>query len=272
MALNLFYITNRPSVALLAEKYGVNRIWIDLETLGKQERQPGNTVKSQHSVFDISEIKPQLTTAELMVRVNPLNEDSRHEIDRVIHAGADLLMLPMWKSKSDVQQFLDLVDGRAKTSLLLETREAVDCIDDVLTLSFDEIHIGLNDLHLAYGMNFLFEPLASGMVDELCAKFRAKGIPYGFGGIARLGAGMLPSEKVIMEHYRLGSTRAILSRSFCNIDKCDNIGRVDYLFSHNMGILRDWEARCAQASAEEFEANRRDVQNTVQNIVKELQQ
>jgi len=33
------YITNEPDVALIAEKYGVNRIWIDLETLGKEERQ-----------------------------------------------------------------------------------------------------------------------------------------------------------------------------------------------------------------------------------------
>ena len=54
MALNLFYITNRPDVALIAEKYGVDRIWIDLETLGKAERQPGNTVKSNHKISDIS--------------------------------------------------------------------------------------------------------------------------------------------------------------------------------------------------------------------------
>ena len=36
----------------------------------------------------------------------------------------------------------------------------------------------------------------------------------GFGGIARLGFGMLPAEHVIAEHYRLGSTAVILSRSF----------------------------------------------------------
>ena len=37
MALKLMYITNRPDVALIAEKYGVDRIWIDLETLGKPD-------------------------------------------------------------------------------------------------------------------------------------------------------------------------------------------------------------------------------------------
>ena len=72
MCLTLMYITNNPEVALIAEKYGVDRIWIDLETLGKEERQKGmNTVKSRHSVDDIRKIKPLLTKAELLVRVNP---------------------------------------------------------------------------------------------------------------------------------------------------------------------------------------------------------
>lgn len=39
MSLKLMYITNRVDVALVAEKYGVDRIWVDLETLGKEERQ-----------------------------------------------------------------------------------------------------------------------------------------------------------------------------------------------------------------------------------------
>ena len=82
MALNLFYITNKPDVALIAEKYGVNRIWVDLETLGKEERQKGmNTVKSEHKIEDIYMIKPLLTSSEMLVRVNPWNEDSVQEIN-----------------------------------------------------------------------------------------------------------------------------------------------------------------------------------------------
>ena len=61
MALKLMYITNRPDVALIAEKYGVDRICIDLETLGKEERQKGmNTVKSNHTVDDVRRIKQLL--------------------------------------------------------------------------------------------------------------------------------------------------------------------------------------------------------------------
>jgi len=146
VALNLFYITNSPEIALIAEKYGVDRIWIDLETLGKEERQKNfNTVKSRHSISDIVAIKPLLSKSEMLVRVNPCNDNSPEEINAVIEAGADIIMLPMWKSVEEVQKYLSVVGKRCKTTLLLETKEAVECVDDVLKLDFDEIHIGLND-------------------------------------------------------------------------------------------------------------------------------
>lgn len=103
MSLVLMYITNNPQVALIAEKYGVDRIWIDLETLGKEERQRGmNTVKSKHTIDDIKIIKPLLTRAEMLVRINPWHDGSEKEIEEVISAGADMIMLPMWKTVEEV--------------------------------------------------------------------------------------------------------------------------------------------------------------------------
>ena len=47
MALKLMYITNNPEVAEIAQNYGVDRIWIDMEYKGKDERQKGlDTVKN----------------------------------------------------------------------------------------------------------------------------------------------------------------------------------------------------------------------------------
>ena len=49
MSLKLMYITNNTEIAKIAEKSGVDRIFVDLETVGKQERQGGvNTVQSHH--------------------------------------------------------------------------------------------------------------------------------------------------------------------------------------------------------------------------------
>ena len=268
----VFYITNRPDVALVAEKYGVDRIWIDLETRGKEERQHNlNTVKSKHSISDIAQIKPLLNRAEMMVRVNSWYEGSQAEIDAVIKAGADIVMLPYWKTADEVNSFINSVHRRCKTSLLLETKEAVECIDEVLKLDgIDEIHIGLNDLHLSYGMSFMFEPLANGTVEMLCNKFKQAGIPYGFGGIARLGDGALPAEKVIMEHYRLGSTRAILSRSFCDTSKVDSIEEIDRIFRENMEKLREYELSMASVTQEEFVRNKVEVSKKVDEIAEKI--
>lgn len=270
MSLVLMYITNNPDVALIAEKYGVNRIWIDLETLGKEERQKGmNTVKSKHTVGDIKKIKPLLTKAEVLVRINPWHDGSKKELEEVISAGADMIMLPMWKTVDEVENFLRTVDGRCKTTLLLETREAVECLDEVLKYGdMDEIHIGLNDLHLSYGLDFMFELLSNGIVENIANKIKRTGIPYGFGGIARLGCGDLPAERIIMEHYRLGSSRAILSRSFCNTDLISDLSEVENIFRNNMQSLREYEEAVSKMTDSKFISNQAEIEKIVEKIVK----
>ena len=270
MSLVLMYITNNSEVALIAEKYGVDRIWIDLETLGKEERQKGmNTVKSKHTVDDIKKIKPLLTKAEVLVRINPWHDGSKKELEEVISAGADMIMLPMWKTVDEVENFLRTVAGRCKTTLLLETREAVECLDEVLIHGdMDEIHIGLNDLHLSYGLDFMFELLSNGIVEKIVKKIKRTGIPYGFGGIARLGCGDLPAERIIMEHYRLGSSRAILSRSFCNTDLISDLSEVENVFRNNMWSLREYEDAVSKMPDSELVSNQAEIEEIVEKIVK----
>ena len=274
MSLDLMYITNNPAVALIAEKYGVSRIWIDLETLGKEERQKNmNTVKSHHTVNDISVISNMLSTSEMLVRINPWNETSADEIESVISAGADRIMLPMWKSIAEVKAFLETINSRVHTTLLLETKEAVEIIDEVLEQPLlDEIHIGLNDLHISYGLTFMFELLSNGVVERLCQKCKAKGIPYGFGGIARIGEGTLPAESIVMEHYRLGSSRVILSRSFCNTDEITDIASVENIFSENMTMLRAYENSLIDKSELEYSENVEAVKLSVDMIVKKIKE
>lgn len=271
--LKLMYITNNPHVALIAQKYGVDRIWIDLETLGKEERQKNiNSVKSHHTISDIKEISPLLNNSEMLVRVNPWNNNSIDEINQVVEAGADLIMLPMWKSVNEVEKFIRAVAGRTKTVLLLETKEAVECLDEVLKLDgIDEIYMGLNDLHLSYKLTFMFELLDNGMVEDLCNKIKAKGIPYGFGGIARIGEGTLPAEKIVLEHYRLGSQRVILSRSFCNADEINSIGEIERVFKDNVYSLRHFEEYASNADEQTLLKNKNEVRQCVEKIVASMQ-
>lgn len=276
--LKLMYITNRPEIAQIVESAGVERIFIDMEYIGKSVRQGGmDTVQCHHTVEDICAVKKVLKKSQVMVRCNPIHEatseycSSKDEIDAAIEAGADILMLPYFKTVEEVRTFIDLVGGRAKTLPLVETPEAVACIDEILEIDeIDEIFVGLNDLSLGYGMKFMFQLLIDGTVERLCEKFKAKGIPYGFGGIAALGKGMLPSEKVIAEHYRLGSTCAILSRSFCNTNLITDLDEVRRIFDVDLKAIRAWEKQCADGEVD-FIENRKEVEVAVNKIVKGLE-
>ena len=271
--LKLMYITNRPEIAQIAESAGVNRIFVDMEYIGKSERQGGmDTVQSHHTIEDIRAIKNSVTTAEVMVRINPIHEateqytSSKEEIDAAIEAGADILMLPYFKTAWEVKTFVELVDGRAKTLPLVETPEAAEVIDEILESSgLDEIYVGLNDLSLGSGKKFMFELLTDGTVEKLCLKFKQKGIPYGFGGIAALGKGMLPAEYIIREHYRLGSTCAILSRSFCDTNKIEEVDMVRSIFENGLKEIREFEEECKNTE-QDFEENQRTVAERVKLI------
>ncbi|MGM9534180.1 MAG: aldolase/citrate lyase family protein, partial [Intestinibacter sp.] len=125
--LKLMYITNDEDVATIADKYGVDRIFVDLEQIGKQERQGGmDTVQSKHTLDDVKKIKKCLNNSELLVRSNPIYENSKEEIDTIVKNGADVVMLPYFKTCEEVQQFIDYVGGRCRTCLLLETPEAAE--------------------------------------------------------------------------------------------------------------------------------------------------
>ena len=275
--LKLMYITNSPEVAKIVEAAGVERIFIDMEYIGKDIRQGGmDTVQSHHTPDDVRAIKKVLTKAKTMVRCNPIhaatNEycSSKEEIDAAIAAGADILMLPYFKTAGEVQEFVNLVDGRAKTLPLVETPEAVACIDEILEVAgIDEIFVGLNDLSLGYGMKFMFQLLADGTVERLCKKFKARGISYGFGGIAALGKGTLPAERIIAEHYRLGSTCAILSRSFCNTNVITDRDEITAIFDEGLKAIRAWEKEC-ESGRVDFVENQQQVKQAVSQILDKI--
>lgn len=273
--LKLMYITNSSAVAKIAENAGVDRIFVDMEWIGKTDRQGGmDTVQSHHTPDDVKRIRAAVSKAEVMVRVNPIHEataeygSSKEEIDAVIEAGAQIIMLPFFKTVDEVKEFVRLVDGRAKTFPLMETPESAALIDEILEVEgIDEIHIGLNDMSLGYGKKFMFELLANGQVEEWCKKIAAKNIPYGFGGIASLGKGVLPAEYVIAEHYRLGSSCAILSRSFCDVNKIESLFDVEQVFEIGMKEIRDYEQKIKNEDDEFFMKNHEVVKEIAQKVL-----
>lgn len=273
--LKLMYITNNPQIAKIAEESGVDIVFIDLEIMGKEERQGHlDTVISRHKMEDIIGVKNVLEKAELLVRINPYYDGTEEEVNKAIENGADIIMLPMVKDKFETEKFVNAVNGRCKTMLLLERKEAVENIEEILSIKgIDEIHIGLNDMYLSYKNTFMFEPLINGVTEKICEKARKKYIPYGFGGISRVGTGDLPAEKIMAEHYRLGSNKVILSRSFYNTKSNLSEKEIKEIFNTGVNDIREYEHKIQSMTQKELIENRKDIERIVENIVtKKLQE
>jgi hypothetical protein len=259
--LELIQITNDPAFAQRCDALGGFRLFVDLERNGKAERQAGrNTFISSHQMEDVGRVKRALRRAPLMVRVNPLHAGTAGEVDAVLAQGADLLMLPMFTGAQQLRDFSALVAGRAPIVPLLETAGALRTLDDWAdTPGLHEIYVGLNDLHLSLGHRFMFQALADGTVERVARTAQARGLRFGFGGIARLEEGLLPGRDVLAEHLRLGSGAVILSRTFHRDDP-------DAVFEHEVEALRAVEARLAQRTPQRVQADARRIADAINGI------
>lgn len=266
--MRFIFITNAPDIAGFVVARGVDRVMVDLEIKGKDARQGHlNTVISRHSLGDVAAVRTYTPPGSLLVRVNPVDNETADEVDAVIARGADIVMLPMYRTVAEVAAFVAAVDGRARVMLLAETREAIAQMPKIAALDgVDEIHIGLNDLSLDLGLGFMFRPLADGLIDEAASVLRAAGKPFGIGGVARVDEGLLPAQMVIGEHARLGSTGAILSRTFHR--NAGNIAEIeaDMDFGAEVAKLRDAYAAAMAASSADLLANHLEVRNRVNSL------
>lgn len=220
--MKLSLITNNVDVAKIAENSGVDRVMIDLEKKGKAERQSSrNLFLSDHTILDIMPIRKILRKSELLVRIDPLHDLSSNQIKRVIKEGADMIMLPYFHSLDQAHEFISVIDGKAKSVLLVETIDSVHILKSLSELpGLSEIHIGLNDLSISLGIDNIFELFLNGTVDTVCSTMRDSNIPFGFGGIGRLDRIDLPinPELMLAEQVLQGATRGWLGRTFRDTD------------------------------------------------------
>lgn len=267
--MKLMMITNRPEQARAAANAGVVRMFVDLEINGKFERQGHrDTLISRHTFADVTAIRQAAPQAELIVRVNPWYEGSGDEIEQAVERGADILMLPMFRTLQEVQSFCAQVGGRARVIPLIENRDAADIVGAVANLdAVDELYIGLNDLHISMNKAFMFELLADGTVERLSKEIQLSGKPFGFGGIARVGEGLLPAENILGEHVRLGSSAVILSRTFYRPSEEDPQHDAECLFRSELekiqGVLNDFH----RSGSDRLLANRDEVRRLVAMVV-----
>jgi citrate lyase beta subunit len=209
-------------LAARADAAGVDRIGIDLETLGKRERQAGlGTWISPHCLADLAPLRATVDQADLFARVNPLHRGTAAELDAVIDAGVEIVMLPMFVSADDVDRFCSLVAGRACVVLLAETLGALRQLPGALAVQgVDEVHIGINDMALEMGLPNRFSVMVLDEIADAAACANAADLRFGIAGVGRVSDEDLPipTDLVYAQYARLGARGALLSRSFFEPD------------------------------------------------------
>ncbi|MFN9110023.1 MAG: aldolase/citrate lyase family protein, partial [Bacteroidota bacterium] len=149
--LETILITNDPRLAQDAQIAGVSRVMVDLETIGKKERQASRkTFITNHRPQDIRIIREAAKDMKLIVRINPWHDGSKAEIETAVQGGADFIMLPMITQMDQIQRCAEAIQNRASFYPLLETAFCFSEIQSIAALeSYEEAFIGLNDLHLS---------------------------------------------------------------------------------------------------------------------------
>jgi hypothetical protein len=239
--------TNDPRLAARADAAGIDRVGVDLERLGKAERQRGlGTWISSHTEDDLGRVAAVLTRAVPFARINPMHDGTAAQVDRAIAHGARVLMLPMVETVDDAARFAAAVRGRAAIVLLVESATGLDAAGALAAVDgVDEIHVGLNDLALSLGLRTRWLALAGDRLRDASAAVRAAGRRFGFGGIGAAGDDGLPipADLIYAEYARIGATAALVARAF------PTTGDLGEAVAQARARLAEWRAASREALA-----------------------
>jgi hypothetical protein len=256
--------TTDDGLAKTAAEATINRLVVDLENRGKNKRQHGYHLECNAQTTQDIACLSRVVSTPIVCRINPMNHRSSLEIEEAIHAGAQVLMLPMFRERSEVKRFVELVQGRVLTSLLFETPEAVALAPKIRDLPFDEVYVGLNDLSISLGLSFPYAILLTDTLDRMRTCFYDK--PFGFGGITLLGKGSpLSTEFILKEQARLRCSNVILRRAFKRDVQNNNI-RIE------IKRLRDYYLQCNRRNAPEVEVDRLLLKAKIKGILSHYQE
>ncbi len=210
-----FAFSNSPAAAAAVVGAGATGVVVDWERRGKRARQAGaDTEINADTPAHLMAVR-QATSGVVVCRVNRWSPWTPAEIDLAVSLGADEILLPMVRRPEEVDAALDVVAGRCRLGILVETTEAVRRVDALVTRPLARVYVGLNDLMIDRGGNALFAPLVDGTVDRVAAATIDAGIPFGVAGLTRPEAGRpVPCRLVLGALARVGASFTFLRRSF----------------------------------------------------------
>lgn len=211
MELVAFY-SNTRSLKLIDKTNLVESYIVDLEKKGKSLRQQlYNTQISEHSIQDLKRVR-EITDKNLICRVNPQNTINPTELSKVINLGADEILIPMVKYGDEIQRVLELVQGKVKVSIMLETKESLYNIEEFEAMPLYRYYVGLNDLSIELNSKNLFKPLTEPYLKKIGGKTNKK---FGLAGLTHPNLGSpIPCRTLMRVMKQHKCSYAVLRRSF----------------------------------------------------------
>jgi hypothetical protein len=208
----LFLFSKIPAFIQSAVNSGVAGIIIDWENLAKEGRQRGFDTQINNDTLEDLIVARSSTTARLICRINSYGEHTRQEVAQAISAGADEILLPMVRTKGEVEEVLDMAGSHCQVGILIETKEAMRNAGEFDSLPLSRVYVGLNDLSIERRTPNIFTAVSDGTVERIRQMITA---PFGFGGLTLPDRGSpIPCRLLIGEMARLGCTFSFLRRSF----------------------------------------------------------
>ena len=247
MTFDLMVFAADPRRAHDALGAGASAVIVDWECRNKEYRQQGaDTEINRFGPAELGAVR-RAVDGHVVCRVNGMHANSRDEIDAAISAGAQEIFLPMVRRVDEAEQLLVWTCGRAKSSILIETVDAVRLAPELGQLPLTRIYVGLNDLAIDLGNPSLFTAAADGILDRIRPHIRTD---FGFGGLTLPERGSpIPCELLMSEMVRLQCGFTFLRRSFWR--DAQEVGVPDAIRRIRNGL-----ARTAELDARELDDNR----------------
>ncbi len=192
---------------------GITTMIVDWERRGKARRQKGfDTEINGDTVEDLERLR-DFDVPNRWVRINGFGQWTADEVESAVGAGATRILLPMVTTVGEVEGFLEMLDGRCESGILVETRAAVRCAEDLAELPLEGVYVGLNDLAIDRGLGSIFDSVADGTLDRIREAFPS--VEFGFGGMTVLDGGSpVPFPLLLTELARLRCDFSFCRRSF----------------------------------------------------------
>jgi citrate lyase beta subunit len=246
--MDLFLFSTDREYVSEAVAAGVDGIVVDWEVAGKSRRQAGADTEVNHDTVDDLRRVREWVHARVLCRVNPPGPSTAEEVEAAIAAGADEVLVPMVRTREELERVIELVDGRCGVGALVETPEAVNAAADLATLPLSRLYLGLNDLSIERSSPSIFSAFADGTVEQVA---RAVSRPFGVAGLTDPACGApIPCRLLLGELVRLGCDFTFLRRSYRRDAAPGEQAAV-------LGRIREALAAAASRSADEVEADRR---------------